>query len=515
MGIPKAVASSVRSPGLFLLVNLLSGPSSPGSAPLKGLLIGEKSSVGSITADTELIEVVSGADEVATLLGPGMPGHLAAKALFTEYPLAQVDVVAPLEATGNAATQTVVFDDSTAVTVSQTVTVTIMGRPVQFVWEAGETDTDAATAFCAAVNAQNYDLPLTAANAGGTSPTATLTFKVKGKIGNDVLLYLKVEDGVGGSVSLTGATLAGGSTEPTISNVLTLVEGKEYDFILLCCSNEEAGNSSTTSNPGLLKTHIDGLDQGSNAKLQQAVIGATSTLALLQVGSAIRNFTRMQYIFCNAGQSLGCEWGGAEMGRRMRMEALDPTVNAIGYVYQTPLYGAADLVADTLTGPEVEEALNTGITPIVYTGANEPQLSRPITTYYKDTTSAPDGRVLDVSRVSGIYAGAKDLRVSIPREFGPQDGAGGAKISPDLEPGDDELPPGVVEIRDVKAFVISRAQLLVSRGWWRQDRLTTAIETGQLTVEIDPDDDSQVNIVLPGSIVPPLAKFSVVVQGTH
>src|SRR5687767_4013568 len=107
MGFPLAVSPSVRSPGLALSVNLLAGTSSPGTAALRALIIACKSSAGTITEDTQLIEGLAGPDDVRTYLGPGVPGHLAAKAVFAELGLALCDLVAPAAPVGVTASQTV------------------------------------------------------------------------------------------------------------------------------------------------------------------------------------------------------------------------------------------------------------------------------------------------------------------------------------------------------------------------------------------------------------------------
>ena len=113
MTFPLAVAASVRSPGLALSVNLTASAASPGSAGLRGCIMASKGTgLGTITADTELVQGLAGPDDASTRLGAGTPGHLCAKALFAEYPLAQIDLVAPTEPAGNAATATVTFDDT-------------------------------------------------------------------------------------------------------------------------------------------------------------------------------------------------------------------------------------------------------------------------------------------------------------------------------------------------------------------------------------------------------------------
>jgi phage tail sheath gpL-like len=266
---------------------------------------------------------------------------------------------------------------------------------------------------------------------------------------------------------------------------------EEYDFFVPCLGNTDVTAASSTSGPGRMKTALTNASSGFSAKLQQAVIGVTGALAAAKTGTSQHNFAQFEYIFCNAGQSLPCEFAGAEAGARLREEAADPNVNRIGTGYRATLYGARDLVASTLSDPSVEDALQHGVTPLKYDSSNALLLSRPITTYWKDTLGNADSRILDVGRVSGIFAVANDVAVALPQEF-PQ-----RKLSDDLPAGEDELPEGVTEVRDVKAFIISRLRFWQKRGVVRKDKLDAAIADGTLIVRVNPTDASQCDVVLP------------------
>jgi phage tail sheath gpL-like len=505
---PVAVSPSVRSPGLALKVDLLGGAASPGTAPKRACIVGTKASTGTITANTQLVQGLAGADDVKTYLGAGVFGHLAAKRLFEEYGLALVDLVAPAESAGVAATATLLFDDTTPVTVAQTITAKIAGREIVFSWAAGRTDTQAATDFVTAVGVLDADIPVSAGNGGGALTTVTFTSKIKGTIGNDVLITAVMAGGTGGAITLSGnlGSVVSGTLEADFATALTTISGQEYDYILLITGNTDAGAASATSNVGKAKTKVDSLNLGFDAKLQQIVVGLTSTLSNAKTGAAQHDYGPLAYTFCNKGQSLPAEFGGAEVGARLRDVGIDPAANRINTPYKAQLFGAADLVADSLTPTQVEDALQSGVTPVTYTAQGVCRVSRPITTYFKDTSGNPDDRILDQSRVDGTYTVAKDLRVALPQEFP------NSKLSPDLAAGADPLPEGVTEVRDVKAFVIQRLKFWVKRGVVQSARLQAAIDNGTLIVRVNPSDESQCDIVLPIRIVPPLAKFSLVVQ---
>ncbi len=507
MSFPVAVAPSVRSPGLALRVDLLAAAASPGQGALITCLLASKGTAGTgtITADTELVEAVAGPDDVATYLVAGTPGHLASKAWFAENPLGRLDLVAPADPAGTAASGTFTIPSQT-VTATRTHTFLVAGRPIEVLWLPGETNEQFATKVGAAINALSADLPVTASV---TTNVVTLTFKVTGTLGNDCTISVTATGGAPAAAlaAASAATLASGAGTCSVVNALTLISGQEYAFILNASNgNTDSGAASATSSVGRIKTHVEGLDEGFSAKLQQIVQGLTGSLSNAKTGAAQHNFGPLQYILMANGLSLPCEVGAAEAGARAREESIDPAVNRINMVYKATLYPPSSLVSGALTEAQVEDGLQSGVTPVTYTSTGTPRPSRPITTYWKDTASNADGRLLDTSRISGTYAVARDLRSALPAEFP------NAKLSRDLVPGDEPPPAGVVEERDVKAFVTTRMRFWVSQGVVQRASFNNALANGQFLVRVNPSDPAQCDIVLPFGIVPPLAKFSLVVQ---
>ena len=507
MGIDVAVAPSVRTPGAAIKVNLLAGASSPGTGALKVLLIAAKSSSGTITAQTEVKKAVAGPDAVSTFLGPGVPGHLASKAIFKEYGLAQVDLVAPTAPVGVAATLNLTF--ASTPTVAQTFELYIAGRKTEMLWAASETAAAFALRVIDAINAKSGDLPTVASNGG--SGICTITFKIGGTLGNDCRVRCYLKGGSGGTVnagSTVETTLSTGTTVHDPTAVLALVNTTEYAFILLCEGNTEVNTSGANTGYARIQTHIDGLDTGLNAKLQQQVIGFTGTAANATTAAGYRNFGPCQLVEAQDYESLPCELAGAELGQRLREISADPKKNRIRMPYVAKLYGPKDPTASKLSEAQVESGLNNGWTPIDHDeGGTTFFPIRPITTYFKDTLNNPDDRLLDVSRIDGTYAVARDLRSAIPQQFA------GLSLSKDLPPGSDPLPPGVVEEKTVKTFAINRVRFWADRrGVVQKAPLEEAIANGEFICQVDASDSSQLDLVVPVKIVPPLAKFSIVVN---
>jgi phage tail sheath gpL-like len=499
--LPLAVSPATKTPGFYLAVNLLAGSANPGTARLRALLIAPASPAGSATVG-RVYASVAGPDAVKTLAGSGTPAHLAALRLFARYGTAAVDYVACAPSPGGAAQGTITL--AGAPTANTAIVVAIKGVPIGFSWNVGITATQAAAALVLAINALSDSLPVAAANAAGV---VTLAAKVGGAWGNDVLFSATVASGAGAQVTVSGPRLAGGALEPDLTTILAKVATTEYQLILPCLSNADAEDASGTSNASRIKAHMSRYASGLNARLQQCVIGATSaSSAALKAGAAKLNDPATEYVFCRNAQELGCELAAFEVGDRLRREELEyGNPNRIGTVYDGFL-GPVDPVGEKLTDAEVEDLLNSGISPLNLTAQNDVYLIAPITTHSMDATGNPDFRVYYVTEVSGSYAFARDLRSALPQEFWQ------VKIVKDQPPGAEPLPAATVEERDVKAFAISRARFFQRKGVVRRDMLDLAIADGSLIVQVDDADPAQVDIVFPISIVKPLAKFSTVVQ---
>lgn len=499
MTVPVAVASTVKTPGFYLVVDLLGEPANPGSATLRALIMAPRSSAGNLTLDTE-VRPILGPDDAATAFGPGTQGHLAAKRLFAQHGLASVDAIAPTASTGVVATATQTFTGPA--TGNSVVRFRVAGRLIDVAWNNGESVATFVARAVAAINAQAADLPLTVADA---QPSITYTAKVAGLWGNDILINASIFSGGSGiAVSVNPSALSSGTLEPDFTTALSNVANREYRRIIACVSNTDATSASASSNPGRLATHIDNNETGNQAKLQVGVVGHTGTVANVQTGAIGRNNEAFEYVFGQNWEDLPCELAGADAGDALKFLPIRANYNRINNKLQ--LRGPRDTVADKLTATETETLLNNGVTPLdVEQLTGELFLVRPITTHSLNGSS-PDYRAFDLSDTDGMYSVAQDLRTALPIEFA------NTSITPDLPEGGNRLPAGVVERRDVQAFVEARLELHVNLGVVEGARLDTSISNGEIIVEINSSDASQVDIFIPLAIVKPLAKLGVVAQ---
>jgi phage tail sheath gpL-like len=506
MTIPVAVAPSVLTPGLYLSINLLAGTVSPGTGTLKVLLLAPISSGGDLTVDTE-IRAGSGVDSASTAFGPGTLGHLAAKQLYAEFPNAVVDFGAPTAGAGNATNTIVVSGVPTA---NNSIRVWVHGRTFDVAWLVGETADDIRDKIYNGINQRTSDLMVVATNA--IAGTVTITSKIAGNVGNDVkikALLLSTQTGTEAVTQNTQTALAGGTTDPDYSTILAAAASEEYHFIVPCLSNTDAELTTSSSNAERTLTHIESHNSGLDAKLEQLVYASSLTAANASLAAIARNVGYAQHEFTLNGLSLPCEWAGAEAGSRLYYINLDPAANRIGVRLGgkgAALYGADDQIADKPTTAELETAIGNGVSINTYDTSGNIIAVRPVTTYSQDAGAAPDRRLLDTQNTDATYIIARDLRSALPQEFP------NAKITPDVAPGADPPPTGVIEERDIYAFVLSRLRAWERQGVILKTALDDVVANGELVVQVNSTDPTQVDIVVPFSIVPPLAKFGTVVN---
>lgn len=498
MPVTKAVASSVKTPGFYINVNLLGPASNPGTAILRALILAPKGSAGNIAVGTEVRQVF-GATDAATALGAGTQGHLAAKRFFTRHPKGALDIVAPAESAGAAATGTQTFTGPA--TENTNIRFRVAGRLIDVAWLSGEAATAFVTRAVATINQYGDDLPVVASDAG--SGSILYTAKTKGPWGNDVRLWVAINTGgTGVAITANPTNLTGGTTEPNFTTALDLVKTTEYARIIPCISNADAADTTSSSNAERLANHINAYETGNKARLQVGVVGNTGSTTNAKAGAIDRNNEAMQYALGRNWDDLPCELAAEIAG--LTLEAISDRANANLIGEGLGLYGPRDLVGQKLTDAETEDLLNNGVTPLdvdPLTGALF--LVEPITTH-SVFNGAPDFRAYHMSDTDAMYDVVRDLRTAVPQEFK------GASITDDIDGATEPLPRGVVELRDVKGFVIQRCRAKARAGIVNTRALEASIEAGELSVTIDEGDPAQVNIFLPLTIIKPLAKFGLV-----
>jgi phage tail sheath gpL-like len=441
-------------------------------------------------------------DSAKDAFGQGGPGHLMAKILYAKYPGALIDFCAPTAGAGSATLDTTATGTPTG---NNVVDFDIMGRTLEVEWLAAVTAADFATLAIARINELADDLMVTASSGG--AGVITLTSKVTGNIGNDVLVKAKLRLAQTGTEAIdnnTHTNLASGSADPDFATALSSIAGREYHFILPALSNTDVEQITTDNGLQDVLTHIGNYNSGLGAKLQQVIVGHTGAIADAVATAADANGGNDDYnaeiVCCVNGRSLPCEFAAREAAGRLAAESLDPAANRIGELFDL-VVGSHDVTADRPSAAECETALDGGVSIITYTEYSEAeQLVRAV------TCRGSDKRCTDVQNVSATYIVSRDIRDNLPLAFP------NAKITPDVEEGDDPPPAGVIEERDIKAWNINRLRAWQNEGVIQKASLDQAIANGSLVVQVNESDPTQVDMVLPFKIVQPLAKFGVVPQ---
>jgi phage tail sheath gpL-like len=495
MGVPLAASPTSPTPGLWLTVDLIPKNVSPGSQPVKACILAPKNASGAIVNNTEIRPVLS-LEEIEVAGGEGSLGSLAYARLKAKHPNCQVDYVSPTPSAGAAATGSIQVTGT--ITANYTGRIKIMGRTIDVPWNVGETASQWHAKAVTYIGRYKRDL-FVSASVGTTPDRVLLTANSAGPAGNDVKVSFELLDGAGGTIATVDATLSGGTTEPDFTTALATIAGREYDFIGVCLSNADV--VSTSGNFSRLDTHVTGIDEGPAAKLQQGVAGHTLTRTGAAVSSAARNEQQLELINLQNALSLPCEIMGDEIGGRMQGVALKISANRIGE--EMLVYGATDPVANDPTTAQSDAALLAGLSIGGYTANGTPKLIRAITTY----TATPTGaQVLptDCNEIDAIYQYAKDLRASLPVEFA------GAKVTKDLVEGDEDLPEGVVEERDIKAFIVARTKnFWIPKGVIDGTHFSEQLAGGKLIVKVNATDETQVDIFIPAKPFKNLAKMGV------
>jgi phage tail sheath gpL-like len=382
----------------------------------------------------------------------------------------------------------------------------IAGRVFEVPWLAGETaDTFKATAL-AAINSRSDILPVSSVS-GGVG-IITMNARGLGRWGNDVRVRARLLLTATGTEAVTNTTftnLAGGTTDPDLTTLNSLVNSEEYHYIALGLSNTDVVLATSGSNVSRVQTMIANGNTGAGARLRQYVTASTTTLSAAKAAAIFRNAQFGQHLLAENMLSLPGELVAREVGGRLAMTAVDPAGNRIGEVLDG-LFPSADLVADRPTQTEIEDALTNGVSIVSYTSNGDAFVTRPITMYSVDSAGGPDRRLLDVQNVDSTYIVARSVRTNLQQTYP------NAKVIRDIVPGDDPPPKNVIEERDIKATIVSHLRSFQRDGVVQGAALDEAVEKGTLIVRVNDTDPTQVDTVIPISIVQPLAKLGVVVN---
>lgn len=514
------LASSRKTPGVFLSVLLGGTPTSAGAVAKKILLVGNKIT-SALTASSPSFTVAAGtkanatptfvasADDAAAYFGRGSELHRMAMRVFEQYPNALVYAAAVAESGGSRASVICTF--ATTSTAAFSIRVRLAGKTIDVPVASGDSVTTIAAAVANAL-LDDSSLPATAQNSSGV---LTITAKHPGPRGNSLHARLSFVDsagrettittsstssGAGTTGTLSGGTaesgvylFSGGTTADDVTAVLSAIASTKYDRIV--CAHRDATNLD------LVAAHCDSLAGVTSQKRQQYIACTADTLANATTLATGRNDGRGQIVWhyvspCPpeeaAAQVAAARLiGDANAGGTLIGEASDPAANLDGLRLRS--IAAQHDVADQPTDTEVESALNNGLCALTPSGAFT-AVARSITARSLDGDSNPSYSVLDTSNVTICDHVGDDLQLDLAVTFA------GCKLASDSEDGQPPEAPNVVTPSMIRQRIHYKLKGYESAGIVRDVDANLSL----LVVEEDAGVPGRVNAEIPCEPIPGL-----------
>jgi len=411
------VPANLRIPYQAVELDASQASQGPGLLPYRHLILGQKLSGGSATANT-LYRVTSAA-QVIPLAGRGSMLHRQAIAHFKANRETEcwIGVLAD-DGAGVAAAGTITVTGPA--TADGTISLYIGGELVPVGVLAGDEDTDIADAIDAAINA-NPDLAVTSSVA---DEVVTITYRHKGEVGNGYDMRHSYADGqaLPAGVGLAFVQLTGGTTNPALATLIANM-GNSWFHVwahgytdatsLAAIENELSSRSGPMRQMmGVAITSAE----GSHSALTTLGDGRNSgfSVILAQPG---QNPITPPIEFAAVAAALISKEGARQPNRPLQTVAMPHVLPPIE--------------VDRFDPEERNLLLYDGIGTTVVGPGGVVQLERVVTTYQENAAGAPDDAYLDVTTVLTLmllrYTWRTRLQTNYPRHLLASDGT---KVGP-------------------------------------------------------------------------------------
>lgn len=470
--IETGISKSIRRPGTFHSHLYSDGPRSFVPGERRIVLLGVKSSTGTLAVDTptEAQDVVT-ADALA---GRGSELALMYRAAVAQaardaqggakVPRIFLNAIAAPSGGGTAAATETITVTGTA-TASGPLRLRIAGRPVVVNVSSGDTNTTVAAAIEAEIDKLVDIMPVTASVASNVVTCAHVTAGVNG---NDVAY--RVETNVPGITIALAQSIAGaGSTDYTTS--LGVLATARYNGIAV--ANHASNDVSD------LLAHLQATITPTAKLWRRVYMVETGSIGTATTSAAAFNHVGAFVLCCEGAESPPGELSAAACVTYNVACDLRPNPNLNG----RKLVGYPPVPANAFTPTEVETALGVGVTPLVPVVSSAGQVVDGLVQVTKLFTTATTVSSVSVelqrfpaaSEVGWAIADQEDARWV--REFGPEANPEGSLM--------DET--AVDRARDIVADVHFTAE---ERKWIRQVKECLPL----LDAEIDADLGDRINV---------------------
>lgn len=473
-------------PGIYAEVRFAQGQSSGDFSAKKVLIIGPKTSAGSITVDTQVVGPLNDEADAIAYCGTGSIAHQAAARFMSLNKSAQVYVICPTAATGTAAVEIITY--TTTAAAAGVARVVLFGRTVEASVASGDTVTTIAAAVAAAINNQT-DLPVTATSALGV---VTVTARVAGveylsgrircqMIGTGITTTVAPTADIQFGSSGVGAAALGAGTI-SYTTALATIAGTDYDYIVPCVQLDAPLDA--------LMAQVNTLAEPSTGFRQKVIVGTCLTPSAATTLAASQNHARER--ICNSEENPEPCWlvGATVAAVMSKNEVSDPAYNfdsfgtksGQAFPLQRPYNDSA-----IPTTTEIKSMLNNGVTAIGVSQGGQPYIVRSVTSYHKNGSNF-DYRVRDSSVVTVADAHTDNLVASLASS--PWTKITTDPSNPSKQPRAEFATPN-----RVKAAVESEVNSSVDRGWLDPGKLADMIDAIQCGA--DPTVTSRMNISNP------------------
>ena len=480
MTIPFAsVPSNLRVPFVAVEIDNSQAQQGPALLAYRVLIIGQKTSAGSATANT--LHRVTTADQVATLAGRGSQLHRMARAYFANNRFTDtwVGVLAD-NGSGVAATGTLTVTGPA--TADGTLSLYVAGDLVQVPVSSGDTATTVAAAIAAALPSTS-DLPVTGAIGGtGSEHIVTATARNKGTAGNDIDLRLNYQDGEStpAGIAVAIVDMASGATNPVLTSLVAAMGDTWFQVV----AHPYTDATSLTALEGELADRfgpmrmIDGV----------AITSASGTQSALGTLGDSRNSPHSIIIAQPGANPLTppAEFAAAVAAVVAFNAPRDPA-QPLQTLEVKGVLAPAD--ADLFTLQERNLELYDGIATSKVSAGGQVQLERLVTTYQTNAAGSQDTSYLDATTMLTLLYLRYSFRVQIQNRF-PR-----AKLANDgvrLGPGQPVITP-----------LIGKAEAL---NWFRDMEELGLVEgfaqfKADVVVERNVSDPNRLDFLLPPDLI--------------
>jgi phage tail sheath gpL-like len=398
------------TPGFYKYEAFAQGAASSGAGVYSVIIIGNKTSAGSATADTVIygpdtpVTMSSVADAI-TLFGQGSEDHRCIKRFMAINQVTKLYAIAVSEG-GSATASTGTITIATNATGFSTLRIFVQDESVDVGIATGDTPTIIATNAIAAINGR-ADWAVTATNVAGV---ITITSKNKGLRAN-LLRYSAqlMVSGIGTTATPVATTaMTGGTVSDDLTTALAtiLADGNRYYYHVVCADD--------TTQLNLVLAQIQSQSQSTVGICQRIVGASVDTLANATTVATSVNHERIELPWQyksdwtpgELAANAAAVYSYGELGSAFRLNfngfGNDPDSSNLWKVPAPRSVGVAP------TPIQIEAALNSGLSPIRIQGAGKTSLVRRITSRFK-SGSQVDYRIRPAHKVTIEDRFADDL----------------------------------------------------------------------------------------------------------